>query len=137
MKAPRLHILLPVCGAMLLIAQPLAATPAKAQPPAATGPADTGPESGDPEARRKALNLEQARLARKWQETSTASRKAHDAAASRAKMQRLRDNAAYSAALAAHQKAEDQYRTDYAAWEKTAAACKRGDRKLCPSPKRK
>lgn len=134
------------CGALLLAALLPAACPAAAQPaPAATetGPADIpvgtpvdmGPEPGDPVARCRELNREQACLAQEQLDANAASQKAHDDAVDAARMQTLRDNATYSAALEAHQKAVDKYHADYAAWEKIVAACKRGNRKLCPPAK--
>ncbi|MCJ2178873.1 hypothetical protein [Novosphingobium album (ex Hu et al. 2023)] len=94
-----------------------------------------GPEPGDPVERCRELNREQACLARDQLEAYAASQKAHDDAVDAATMQRLRDNAAYSAALEAHQKAVEKYQADYAAWEQAVAACKRGVRKSCAQAK--
>lgn len=119
------------CGA-LLIAVAAPATAARSGPPATgTGPVDLGPEPGDPVERCRELNREQACLARDQLDANAASQKAHDDAVDAAQMQTLRDNAAYSAALEAHQRAVEKYRADYAAWEKAVAACKRGERAMC------
>lgn len=96
-------------------------------------PIDAGPEPGDPVARRKELNLEQARLAQEQLAANEASQAAHDLAVQSAQTQAQRDKAVYEAAMEKHRKVVAKYRADYAEWEKVVAACKRGDRALCPS----
>ncbi|MAC59713.1 MAG: hypothetical protein CMH85_15890 [Novosphingobium sp.] len=119
-----------LCGAVLACAGLPAIAPASAHTQAQ--PIDAGPEPGDPVVRRKELNLEQARLAQEQLAANEASQAAHDQAVQSAQMQAQRDKAAYETAMEKHREVVAKYRADYAAWEQVVAACKRGDRTLCP-----
>lgn len=91
----------------------------------------------DPEAQRARLNAEQAAAARAQVEQNEVNQAAHDSA-----------DKARAEAIAAHQAAAAQAQADYQAalaahqakvkqWEAEVAACKKRDRKRCPSLRKK
>ncbi|MBT0666922.1 hypothetical protein HT136_00875 [Novosphingobium profundi] len=131
---PVLPLTLAICTLM--------AVPVQAQVPEQTPVAPTAPAEDPAVAARVEANRVQAELAQDAAQSTLASRKAHDDAVRAARTKSESDEAAYMAALSAHRKDVAKYDAEQAEWEKIVAACKQGDRKLCPpkgktAPKRK
>lgn len=126
MSFPRPQIVRSLCAALVLSC----GAPVVAQ---SASPQTSAPEPGDPIAARKAANEEQARLAREQLEANAASQRAHDEAVAAAQNQKLRDDAAYAAALKEHAGIVTTYETNRARWETVVAACERGDKLVCVS----
>lgn len=92
----------------------------------------SAPEAGDPEARRKALNEEQAARARRDVEDHRQQVAAHAAAIATMNARKARDDAAFAEAMRQHDEQVAAYEAARAEWERTNPACRRKDPVGCP-----
>lgn len=95
-------------------------------------PQGSATEPGDPEARRKALNQEQAAKAQADIEAHRESLSAHEAAIATNRVRQERDDAAYAELVRRYDADVSAYSAARAEWERTNPACKRNDPVGCP-----
>lgn len=95
-------------------------------------PQRSAPEPGDPEARRKAMNEEQAARARGDMEGYLQRQAARAAAIATIDARKTRDDAAYAEAMHRHDAQVAAYEAARAEWERTNPACRHGDPVACP-----
>ncbi|MGO4170377.1 hypothetical protein [Novosphingobium sp. PhB55] len=91
-----------------------------------------GAEAGDAEARRKALNEQQAQAARAQVEDNVAREQAREAAIATETARQDREQAAYAEAVRQHDAAVQDYQAARTTWERANPACKRNDPVKCP-----
>jgi len=86
----------------------------------------------DAEAKRKALNEQQAQAARAQVEDNVARERARESAIATEAARQEREQAAYAEAVRQHDATVQDYQAARARWESANPACKRNDPVKCP-----
>lgn len=100
--------------------------------PKSDGAANNRPEGPDAEARRKALNQEQAQAAQAQVEDFNARQRAREATIATETARQEREQAAFGEAVRQHETAVRDYEAARAQWEASNPYCKRNDPVKCP-----
>lgn len=118
---------------VIALALAIPAAPALSAAPPQDQAASSAQEAGDPEARRRALNADQADRARQQQADNVAELQRYDAQLVGTELETEHNANAYARTLAQHDTAVDAYRADRKQWEVNNRSCWKGDAIKCPA----